>query len=141
MRSLITILLFFAGSIAYAQADSIALKLAIAKLDKALLGKDSTALSQLLSDDLSFGHSNGWVQTKTDVWNDFASGKLEYKKINTKRSVVSSIGKTWAVVRANADVEGRAGEMQFNITIHVLQFWMKSKNGWQLLARQSAKIN
>jgi hypothetical protein len=28
----------------------------------------------------------------------------------------------------------------FKMTLHVMQFWIKTKNGWQLIARQSAKL-
>lgn len=141
MRLVLTILLFFISWIGIAQADSIALKNAMRKLDKALLEKDSLALSELLSEDLSFGHSNGWVQTKKDVWNDFASGKLEYKKIDTKSIAIVSMNKKWASVRTAADVTGKAGDKEYDMTLHVLQFWVKKKKGWQLLARQSAKLN
>ncbi len=141
MHTFFTILLVFTSWIGFAQADSIDLRKAMVKLEKAFLEKDSAVLSQLLSDDLSFGHSSGWVQAKADVWNDFASGKLEYKKINTKLSAISSINDTWAVARNNADVEGLAGEKEFKLSLHILQLWMKSSKGWQLVARQSTKIN
>lgn len=79
--------------------------------------------------------------TKKDVWNDFASGKLEYKKIDTKSLVIATLHKKWATVRTTADVTGKAADKDFNLTVHVLQLWMKTKKGWQLFARQSAKLN
>ena len=64
MRFILTILLFFISFIAVAQVDSAGLKNAIQKLDKALLEKDSLVLAAVLHKDVSYGHSNGWVQTK-----------------------------------------------------------------------------
>lgn len=141
MRLLLAIILVSVSCTSHAQAGSIALKNAMRQLDKALLEKDSVALTQLLNSELSFGHSNGWIQGKKDVWSDFASGKLEYKKIDTKSVEIVSINKKWAAVRTSADVTGKAGGREYDMTLLVLQFWVKKKKGWQLLARQSAKLN
>ena len=140
MRFFLTILLFFTSLIVAAQIDSAGLKNAMVRLDKALLEKDSLVLSELLHKDISYGHSNGWVQTKKDLWNDFASGKLVYKKIANNSTTIAAINKKWGTVRTNTAVEGSVNDKGFNMTLHVLQVWMKTKKGWQLFARQSAKL-
>lgn len=140
MRFFLTILLFFTSLIVAAQIDSAGLKNAMVRLDKALLEKDSLVLSELLHKDISYGHSNGWVQTKKDLWNDFASGKLVYKKIANNSTTIAAINKKWGTVRTNTAVEGSVNDKGFNMTLHVLQVWMKAKKGWQLFARQSAKL-
>ncbi len=141
MRVVLFILLLFISGTSIAQADSLNLKSSLLQLDKALVARDSLVLSKLLNKELSFGHSNGWVQTKPEVWADFASGKLEYKKINTTSIEIVSIDKKKAVIRTNAEVAGKAGENEFAIKLHMLQLWVKEKKGWQLLARQSTKLN
>ncbi len=141
MRFLFTILLFFISWISVAQADSVRLKQLASQLDRAFVGRDSLALARLLHKDVSFGHSNGWVQTKKDVWNDFASGRLVYKKIDTKHMLVPSIDRKWATVTTNTDVEGTVGGKDFKLTLHVLQVWIRKGKSWQLFARQSSKIN
>ena len=60
------------------------LKDAVTKLDKALIAKDTVVLKQLLHKDITYGHSNGWVETKTDVIKDLVSGKLAYDKIESR---------------------------------------------------------
>lgn len=141
MRFFLTIIWFLISWISSAQVDSAGLKNAMQRLDKALLQKDSAELSVLFHDKLSFGHSNGWTQAKTDVWNDFASGKLAYKKIENSNSTIAAIDKKWATVRMNVVAEGRVSDKEFVLNLHVLQVWTKTKKGWKLLARQSAKIN
>lgn len=141
MRFFLTIGLFFTSLIVVAQVDSVNLKNAMQKLDKALLEKDSLALAAVLHKEVSYGHSNGWVQTKKEVWDDFVSGRLIYKKIANNSSAITAIDKKWATVRMNTAVEGKVNDKDFNMTLHVLQVWMKTKKGWQLFARQSAKIN
>ena len=141
MRLFLTLILFFTSLIVIAQADSVELKKAMQKLDKAILEKDSLVLSGVLHKDLSYGHSNGWAQTKKDFWNDFASGKVIYKKIENSNTTIAAINKKWATVRMNTSAEGKVNEKDFNVNLHVLQVWMKTKKGWQLVARQGAKIN
>ena len=141
MRFLFTILLFFISWISVAQADSVRLKQLASQLDRALVGRDSLALTRLLHKDVSFGHSNGWVQGKNDVWNDFASGRLVYKKIDTKHTLVPSIDRKWATITTSTDVEGTVGGKDFKLTLHVLQVWLRKGKSWQLFARQSSKIN
>ena len=141
MRVVLFILLLFICGTSMAQADSLRLKSTLLQLDKALVEKDSLVLSRLLNKKLSFGHSNGWVQTKPEVWPDFDRGKLEYKKINTTSIEIVSIDRKKAVLRTNAEVAGKAGENEFAINLHILQVWVKEKKGWQLLARQSTKLN
>lgn len=140
MKVLLTIALFFMSLVSFTQADSLVLKESMQKLDKALLGKDNAALQLLLHKDLNFGHSNGWIQTRTDLLNDFNSGKLIYSKIENNNSNIITLNKKWATVRTNTNAEGSVNGNAFKLTLHVMQVWMKTKKGWQLMARQSAKL-
>jgi hypothetical protein len=125
--------------VAVAQVDSVGLKEMMVKLDKALMTKDETVLKEVLHKNISFGHSNGWIQSKSDVLDDFKSGKLTYNKIeNSKQSIVSITDK-WATATTTTNAEGVVNGNEFKLTLHVMQVWMKTKKGWQLFARQSAK--
>jgi hypothetical protein len=94
----------------------------------------------LLHTDVSYGHSNGWVQNKNDIVNDLKSGKLIYNKIENTSVMVVAINSNWSTVRTNTNAEGSINGTAFQLKLHVLQVWMKAKNGWQLLARQSTKL-
>lgn len=139
MKVLLTIALFLTGLFAFAQIDSLGLKEMMQKLDKALLEKDDAMLQIVLHKDASYGHSNGWIQRKGDVLNDFKSGKLSYSKIENISANIVTINKKWATVRTNTNAEGVVNGNDFKLTMHVMQVWIKTKNGWQLMARQSAK--
>jgi len=140
MKYILTICLFFTSAIAFAQVDSVSLKEAMSNLDKALMNKDQKALVQLLHQDVSYGHSNGWVQNKTDIINDLKSGKLIYDKIENISVTIVAINNKWATVRINTNAEGKVNGNSFQFKLHVLQVWLKAKSGWQLLARQSTKL-
>ena len=134
-------LVLFLFNSSFAQIDSIGLKKAMQQLDKALLQKDETVLRSVLHDDLSFGHSNGWIQSKNDILSDFASGKLTYNKFENNSSSIVKISKEYATVKTSTNAEGVVNGTAFKLTLHIMQFWIKTKKGWQLIARQSAKIS
>ena len=125
----------------FAQIDSVGLKNVMQQLDKALLEKNETVLKSVLHKDLSYGHSNGWIQSKSDILNDFTSGKLTYNKIENSSSVIIVITKEYATVKTNTNAEGVVNGTAFNLKLHIMQFWIKTKKGWQLIARQSAKLS
>ncbi|HEY5772481.1 MAG TPA: nuclear transport factor 2 family protein [Chitinophagaceae bacterium] len=132
-------LVLFLFNSSFAQIDSIGLKNAMQELDRALLQKDETVLKSILHKDLGFGHSNGWIQTKTDILNDFTNGKLTYNKFENNSSAIVTISKKYATVKTNTNAEGVVNGTAFKLTLHIMQFWIKTKKGWQLIARQSAK--
>ena len=134
-------LVLFLFNSSFAQIDSVGLKNAMQQLDKALLQKDETVLKSVLHKDLSYGHSNGWIQSKSDILNDFTSGKLTYSKIENNSSTIIVINKEYATVKTNTNAEGVVNGTAFKLTLHIMQFWIKTKNGWQLIARQSAKLS
>jgi uncharacterized protein DUF4440 len=137
--TLIGFLILFVVSSSSAQVDSAGLKDAMQKLDQALLQKDEAVLRSVLHKEASYGHSNGWIQSKSDILNDFKSGKLVYEKIENNSSAIVNISKKYATVKTNTNAEGAVNGTAFKLTLHVMQFWIKTKKGWQLIARQSAK--
>jgi len=139
-RFILAICLTFVASLTFAQADSISLKAAMSGLDKALVSKDEKTLTELLNKDVSYGHSNGWVQNKTDIINDLKSGKLAYDKIENTSSMIAAINGNWATVRTNTNAEGKVSGNAFQFKLHILEVWLKTNAGWQLIARQSTKL-
>ena len=80
----------------FTQIDSVGLKNAMQQLDKALLQKDEVVLKSILHKEVSYGHSNGWIQSKDDILNDFKSGKLTYNTIENNSSVIVKISGKYA---------------------------------------------
>ena len=123
----------------FSVAQTSFLKEAAAKFDKALITKDTLVLKQLLHKDVTYGHSNGWVETKADVIKDLITGKLNYSKIDTK-NIKWIVSNNIATMRNNSDIsfelDGKPGELH----LHVVQVWVKTNKGWQLLTRPSTKI-
>jgi hypothetical protein len=60
-------------------------------LRNALLAKDSVTLSSLLADDVTYIHSSGFVQTKSQLIRDVMSGFQDYKSIEPVRHERSDV--------------------------------------------------
>ena len=134
-------LVLFLFNSSFAQIDSVGLKNAMQQLDKALLQKDEVVLKSILHKEVSYGHSNGWIQSKDDILNDFKSGKLTYNNIQNNSSAIVKISEKYATVKTNTNAEGVVNGTEFKLTLHIMQFLVKTKKGWQLIARQSAKLS
>lgn len=108
-------------------------------LKNSLIAKDSVSLSGLLDDEVSYGHTNGLIQTKAQLIRSVMSGEQDYKTIDPSDMVVSLYENT-AIVTMKAKVsmiyQGRPLDMDMVITLA----WIKQKDDWKLLARQSAKL-
>jgi len=137
MRILSIIALLFVCFTGEAQTSF--LQEAVARLDKALVEKDTVVLKQLLHKDVTYGHSNGWVQTKKDVINDMISGKLLYSKIESE-DLKWTVSKDWTSVRSTTKVEATLNGNKLDLKLHVLEVWQKTNKGWQMIARQSTKL-
>lgn len=109
-------------------------------LKNSLVSKDSVTLSKLLSDDVTYGHTNGLIQTKAQLIRSVMSGEQDYKSIEPSDMNVRVYEKT-AVVTMNSKVvmqyQGKPLEMQMFVTLT----WIKIKDDWKLVARQSVKLN
>lgn len=121
-------------------AQTAFLKEAVSKLDKAMVAKDTVVLKQLLHTDLSYGHSSAWVETKGDLLKNLFNGKMTYQKIEAGKHQWLA-NKDWANVRSTMDIDYIMDGKESSVKLHVLQVWMKTNKGWQLIARQSTKLN
>jgi hypothetical protein len=139
MRYGLTLLLLSFSLCVFAQADSVSLKKAVADFNKALIAKDSLMLKKLVHDNITYGHSNGWIQSKHDLIDDLYNGKLVYNVIDQYFDGIVMEGNTAAVREvANINIEKEGKPLQFKLK--VLQVWVYKKKSWQLLSRQSVKI-
>lgn len=140
MKTLFTIfaVLFCMG--AFAQADRSSLNLSMMVFDLALEKKDSISLKRLLSDNVSYGHSNGWVESKQELIADLYNGKVVYDRVVTTNPEVTISGKMARVI-STAEVYAKldGGDQQY-YKLKVMQVWLWEKGRWVLFARQSAPM-
>jgi len=112
----------------------------ISKLDS-LMQNNNSKILEFFSDDISFGHSNGWVQNYQDFKIDFESGKVKYQSVKQTELKEFKIKNRFANVRRIIAVKGLYKNEIFEMKLSVLELWIKQKGIWKLWSRQSAKIN
>ncbi len=111
----------------------------IETLKQLMIDPDKSKLEVLLSDYLTYGHSNGLVENKTQCIENFMSGTSDFVDIMIDNQQHEVVGKTaWSRydLFAHTNNKGVAGETK----LKVLLVWVKKANGWKLLARQAVRI-
>ena len=107
-------------------------------LKTALLKKDSATLSGLLAGDVTYGHTNGLVQTKAQIIRSVVSGEQDYKTIEPSDMKIRTYG-GMAVVNMNSRVNMLYNGNPLDLNMAVTLVWIKEKD-WILVARQSVKL-
>lgn len=107
---------------------------------KAVLAQDVKTLDKVFANEMTYGHSNGHMDTKSSFVNTIRDKKEVYKELNLDDMTVSIVGNN-ALVRhkMTGSVDMADGSVS-KPNLGVLQVWSKTKNGWQLLARQAYKL-
>lgn len=131
-----------AGSAQWAQADAgddAALKGAVEALRQAMLNADKAKLEALTADQLSYGHSAGKLETKSEFIDVIASKKTVYKMLEWTDITVAVVGSS-AIVRHNWQGLSVTDGKESQSKIGVLQAWVKVGNDWKLLGRQAFRV-
>lgn len=108
-------------------------------LDFYMKNNDSTIL-ELFSEDVSFGHSNGWVQNFADFKKDFESKKVSYKSIEQTDFSEFKRNRKTVSLRRKVKVTGIYKIYDFEMTLSLLEIWVKKGKSWKLWSRQAIEL-
>ncbi|MEY2916797.1 MAG: hypothetical protein RIS73_511 [Bacteroidota bacterium] len=141
MKNGLTILclLFFVGVFAQT-TDEEKLIATVKEFHQALVKKNTISINQQTDKALSYGHSNGWVETKTDIIKDLETSYISYQSY-TEDSIIVAINGTMANVRFVADITATMKAVTNTFHLKVLEVWAKKGKRWVLFARQAVKYN
>lgn len=140
-------LLLFSFSLTNAQENSLAQKLEkepkllekIRLLDLSMQNNDLRIL-EVLADDVSFGHSNGWTQNYEDFKKDFTAKKVVYNSIEQIEMSEFKEYKNTASIRRKIKVSGIYKIHDFKMTLSLLEIWIKKGKEWKLWSRQATEL-
>jgi len=138
MKKFLSLLLLFSFVFANAQTEEEKLTTALKEFHQALVNKNTTSINQQTDKALSYGHSNGWVETKTDVIKDLETGYIVYHSY-TEDSLKITINESVANARFVADISATMNGNNTNVHIKVLEVWVKKGKRWILFARQGVR--
>ena len=107
------------------------------ELRNALINKDSVSLEDVLASDVSYGHSNGLIQTKAQLIRSVVSKEQDYTNIIPSDMLIRIYDNTAVVTMKSTVIMNYQGS-PLNMNLYITLTWIK-KNKWQLVARQSIK--
>lgn len=105
----------------------------------AMLKRDGAALEKLFHPDLTYSHSSGKLESKTEAIQAATKGpnsteSMEYSDLKTRVYGTTALVRGVVKIRSN-----NAGKVQ-TLDLSVLHVWLKTPQGWQLVARQSTRM-
>lgn len=140
-KILILLMIVFSAFVADVSAQTKAEKQvadAVENLRQAMIDGDGAKLEKIASDKLSYGHSGGLVESKSEFVKKITSGASDFVSIELSEQTIAVSGDK-AIVRhilsANTNDGGKPG----TVKLKILLVWQKNKGQWQLLARQAVK--
>jgi len=142
MKKIILLSALFFGnlSINYGQtADETKVSTAVEILKKSMIDPNKSTLEKITHKDLSYGHSNGIIETQAMFIEALVSGNSDFKTIDLTEQTVKVVGLT-AIVRHKLSAETSNKGVSSTTKLSVLLIFQKVKGNWILLARQAAKI-
>ncbi len=102
--------------------------------------KDSLVLSSLFSDKLSYGHSGGKVENRSEAIRGILSNQSMYTEVKLSETSVWTEDKTAVTRYTMQAIETKKDGTAAPLKINILLVWVKMKGSWKLLARQAVKL-
>lgn len=119
--------------------DETAVAAAVESLRKAMVDGDKAGLEKYSAPELSYGHSSGKVETKTEFVEAIASGKSDFVSIELSNQTIKLAGNA-AIVRHVLTGATNDNGVAGNVKLSILTVWQKQKGEWKLLARQAVRV-
>jgi Domain of unknown function (DUF4440) len=141
MKKIILFLFLAIGIQSLAQTDEQKVLDRVKQLNDAIfINKDSVALEGLLADKVTYGHSGGKVENRSEMIHGAITSPSSYSNFMMDSASVFFENNT-AVVRhvlkaTSIDREGK----QSPLHLGVLQVWVMQNKQWKLMARQAVKL-
>jgi Domain of unknown function (DUF4440) len=131
--------LLLSGAVSAQGGDEAAVAQNVEILRKAQLDADRAKLAQVTSDQVSYGHSDGRVETKEQFIDGVMNRKQAVKSLtfpDLKLSVVGDAAIVRHIFLAESELDGKTTTTR----IGALQVWKKQGGAWKLLARQGFRL-
>lgn len=105
-----------------------------------MVKKNTVTINQQTDKALTYGHSNGWIETKAEMINNLETGFISYGSIK-EDSINITMNGNMASARFNATINAAfKGKEMVTFQLRVLEVWTKKGNRWILFARQAVPV-
>lgn len=112
----------------------------VQQLKQAMLDADGPTLRTLTADGLSYGHSSGKIENKSEFVETLVTGVSVFEEIQLTDQTVDIVDNTSIVRHILTAKTNDRGKGPGTVKLSVLQVWIKNDGQWQLLARQAVKV-
>jgi ketosteroid isomerase-like protein len=102
---------------------------------KAMLAADKAQLDAMCMDRLTYGHTSGKVETKSEFIAAVTNGKTVWKSLTFEAPTNCVVGDT-AISRYTFIGENQSEGKTNALTFSVVMVWQKQGGQWKLLVRQ-----
>ena len=136
MKNFVAFLLLLAPSMLGAGGAEKDVLAAVDAWKQAALKGDAATLDKLYHNDLAYTHSNAMTQTKAVAIASETAANGVYKGIVMREVTVHVYGDT-AILEYKLDLTHFAGDTAH---LHEIMVWLKSAQGWQMLARHATRL-
>jgi hypothetical protein len=141
-RALFGLAILLATSAALAQGSSTeaTVRALEARRTDAMVKADIATLGTLLSDDLTYFHSSGLVDTKASFIGLLKSGDLKYRSIAMSDMTVRIYGETAILTGRAVMVSKRVNAAEATNHLNFTSVWVRANGTWKYVAWQSTKL-
>jgi len=125
-------------------AASAAEKEVLAAMDlwkRAMVKKDVAAFEAVFHPDLTYGHSSGLIENKTQAIDHVVKNATVYDDVRFADTKVSVTGNTALVTGKVQYLKHPKDQKVIVQDLVVLSVWVKTAKGWQMRARQATLTN
>ncbi len=111
----------------------------VENLRSAMIAGDAYTLNNIADKNLSYGHSNGYVEDKEEFIRKLVTGLSNFEKIDLSDQNIKIFGTT-AVVRHKFFAQTNDSEKGVAfVNLSILLIFKKISGTWKLIARQAVK--
>jgi hypothetical protein len=105
---------------------------------KMMISQKTDLLQELFDDQLTYTHSNGWIETKDEVISNITSGKLQYHQVEILQAQVRYYEQT-AVVNGVANFKVSLDGKEMELRLVYTEVYV-NQDGWKLVSRHASRL-
>ena len=106
----------------------------------ATVAADVAQLGGMMTDDLSYTHSNAVVETRADFLDGLKTGKYRYRSTSFDERGVRLHGDATAIVSGTCRVQGTTGGRDFEVKLRFTELYVKQGGAWKMALWQSTRV-
>jgi hypothetical protein len=112
---------------------------AVEKMRLSMISGVKADLESVASDNLTYGHSSGKLQTKAEFVDSFITKASVFVTITLSNQTIKVTGNT-AIVRHKLDAQTADSGKPGTVSLGIMLVFVKQHGEWKLLARQAYKL-